>query len=206
MSWHVILTFVLGLLPITLTPGTTATLVVQYVSLGGRRHGAAVLAGSITGLFAHATFATLGLSALIMASATAFTIVKYAGAAYLVGLGVYLMFTGARRHDDPQQSRIVPSVPKVYRHALIANILNPRAALIVLTLPAQVVTPDFTITQAAYTLVVVDAVMIVLWLGLWTQAIASAKRFGLFKKLAQQFSRFGGLLLIALGIRTAVSN
>lgn len=206
MSWHVIVTFVIGVLPITLTPGTTATLLAQYVSIGGRRHGIAVLAGSATGLFGHATFATLGLSAVVMTSATAFAIVKYAGAAYLVGLGVYLMFTAARRRDDPKRSRFVPSVPKVYRHALIANVLNPRAALIFLTLPAQVVTPGFSVAESAYTLAVVDTAMLVAWWSPWIQAIASAKRLDVFATLARRFARFGGLLLIALGIRTAVSS
>src|SRR5690606_35465392 len=128
------------------------------------------------------TFATLGLSALIMASATAFTIVRYAGAAYLIGLGIYLLLTSARRRGDPEPGHDVVPVPKVYRHAVFANVLNPRAALIYLTLPTQVVTPGFPIAAAAFTLVVVHAVIAASWLSLWVQAIASAKRFHVFRR------------------------
>ncbi|ADD41927.1 LysE family translocator [Stackebrandtia nassauensis] len=206
MSWHILVTFGLALLPIILTPGTSATLVAQYVSVGGRRHGAAVMAGTATGHFLHAGFATLGLSAVVMASATAFAIVRYAGAAYLVGLGIYLLVTSSRQRRQATGPAVAPPVARVYRHALIGNVVNPRAALIYLTVPAQVVAVDFPIAAAAFLLAVVHTVMMVSWLSLWTQAIASAKRSGLFKRIARQFSRVGGLLLIGLGIRAAVTD
>ena len=206
MSWHVIVTFALALLPVILTPGTSATLVAQYVSVGGRRHGGAVMAGTATGHFLHAGFATLGLSALVMASATAFAIVRYAGAAYLIGLGIHLMVTAARQRRDPERPHHAPSVARVYRHALVGNVVNPRAALVYLTVPAQVVTVDYPIAAAAFMLAAVHTVMMVSWLSLWTQAISSAKRSGLFTRTARYFSRFGGLLLIGFGVRTAVSD
>ncbi|MGH8879712.1 MAG: LysE family translocator [Stackebrandtia sp.] len=206
MNWHIFVTFGLALLPIIVTPGTSATLVAQYVSVGGRRHGAAVMAGTATGHVLHAAFATLGLSALVMASATAFAIVRYAGAAYLVGLGVYLLITASRKRRDPERPRLAPSVARAYRHALIGNVVNPRAALVYLTVPAQVVTVDYPVAAAAFMLAFVHTVMMVSWLSLWTQAISSAKRSGVFVRAARHFSRFGGLLLIGLGVRTAVSD
>src|SRR5690606_15945736 len=76
LSRDVLAAFALCVLPVTRTPGTSATLITQSVTRGGGRHGAAVIGGSLSGLVLHATFATLGLSALIMASATALTFVR----------------------------------------------------------------------------------------------------------------------------------
>lgn len=206
MSWHILVTFALAALPIVITPGTSIALVAQYVSTGGRRHGAAVMAGTATGHLLHATFATVGLSALIMASATAFTIVRYAGAVYLVGLGIYLLATSGRKPKGAERTGIAPSVPRVYRHALVGNVLNPRPALVYLTVPAQVVAVDFPIAAAAFLLAVIHTALMVSWLSVWTQVISSAKQSRLFTRVSRQFARFGGLLLIGFGIRAAVSD
>ncbi|MFD0556582.1 threonine/homoserine/homoserine lactone efflux protein [Stackebrandtia endophytica] len=206
MSWRILVTFALAALPIVITPGTSITLVAQYVSTGGRRHGAAVMAGTATGHFLHATFATIGLSALIMASATAFTIVRYAGAVYLVGLGVYLLATSGRKPKQVTGAGSATPVRRVYRHALIGNILNPRPALVYLTVPAQVVAIDLPIGAAAFLLAVVHTALMVSWLSVWTQIISSAKQSRLFTRISRQFARFGGLLLIAFGVRAAVGD
>src|SRR5437879_10958454 len=87
MIWLMI-GFGLAVLPICLTPGVSFTLVTQRVLDRGVRSGVAVTGGTACGLICHATLAGLGLSALVMRSSEAFTVVKIAGAAYLVVLGL----------------------------------------------------------------------------------------------------------------------
>jgi len=94
-----VLGFVLAVTPICLTPGASFTLVTQRVATGRRRDGFLVAAGTATGLCAHATLAAAGLSAVVMRSAEAFTVVKVAGALYLVWLGIST-FRSARHRPE----------------------------------------------------------------------------------------------------------
>ncbi|MGW3957726.1 LysE family translocator [Streptomyces sp. NPDC004752] len=88
MQWHQILGFVAAVTPLTLIPGTSFTLVTQRVIAGSRSDGVLVTFGSACGLLVHATLAAVGLSALVVSSAQALTVVKLLGGIYLVWLGV----------------------------------------------------------------------------------------------------------------------
>jgi threonine/homoserine/homoserine lactone efflux protein len=205
MPWHIVPAFALALLPVVLTPGTSAVLVTQYVTTHGRRHGAVVLAGTATGLYLHACFATLGLSAVVMASATAFTVVRYAGAAYLVGLGVYMLFDSTANRRQ-RQVRTATRLREVYGQAVVGNVFNPKAALVYLTLPAQFIAPGDSVALSVFTLATMHTLMIVSWLSLWTQLLASLKRTAWFGRFTRGVKQFGGVLLIAMGVRTALSQ
>ncbi|MFE9478884.1 LysE family translocator [Streptomyces spororaveus] len=87
MHWHQVLGFVVAVTPLALIPGTSFALVGQKVITGSRRDGVLVALGTICGLLAYATLAAIGLSAVVMASAEALTVVKILGAVYLVWLG-----------------------------------------------------------------------------------------------------------------------
>lgn len=204
MTWHMAAAFALTLLPLILTPGTSAVLVTQYVATHGRRHGAAVMAGTVTGHYLHACFATLGLSALVLASATAFAIVKYVGAAYLVGLGIYMLAKSGERRAAPVRS--VRRLRQVYGQAVLGNVFNPKAALVYLTLPAQFISAGESIAVPVFVLATIHSVMIVSWLSIWTQLLSTAKHTAWFARFTRGVKQVGGVLLIALGIRTAVSQ
>ncbi len=85
-----------------MTPGTSLTLVVSRVAAGGRRQGWWVIVGTVTGIYAHATLAAVGLAALVLRSSQAFWMVKLVGAGYLVGLGLWLLWLRqpTRAHVD----------------------------------------------------------------------------------------------------------
>src|ERR1044071_4572638 len=91
--------FVLAVTPICLTPGASFTLVNQRVAVGRRRDGMLVAAGTATGLCVHAPLAAVGLSAGVMRSAEAFTVVKLVGAVYLIWLGVTTFRSGRRASE-----------------------------------------------------------------------------------------------------------
>src|SRR5690606_11983946 len=129
--------FLLAVLPLVATPGASLTLLIQHVSADGRRQALPVVLGTVTGLYAHAILALAGLSALVMHSSRAFAVVKLAGAAYLVGLGVWTWWTAARPRSPVQEKRS----GSVYSQALLANVLNPKAASVYLTLVPQFVRP-----------------------------------------------------------------
>lgn len=80
MQWHAVVGFVVAVTPLTLLPGTSFTLVTQKVLAGSRVDGVRVALGSACGLLVHAGFAAVGLSALVMTSARALTVVKVVAA------------------------------------------------------------------------------------------------------------------------------
>src|SRR3569833_4419949 len=100
--------------------------------------------GCCLGIATHATAAVLGRSAILAASATAYTAVKLAGAAYLAYLGVRMLISaimsGEGLPDDPPvRPAAAPGAGAAFRHGLATNLLNPKLALLVLALLPQFV-------------------------------------------------------------------
>lgn len=102
--------------------------------------GIATGAGITAGDFLHTIMAVVGISAIIAASATLFTIVKYLGAAYLVYLGLKAIFEKAT--VDLGQGRIPITAPQAFRQAILAEVLNPKTALFFLAFLPQFVAPE----------------------------------------------------------------
>ncbi|HIW64357.1 MAG TPA: LysE family translocator [Candidatus Stackebrandtia excrementipullorum] len=202
MSWHLTVALGLALIPIVLSPGTSAILTAQYAAAGGRRDVVAVMFGTCTGLCMHACLAALGLSALITASVTALMTVKVIGAVYLIGLGCHLLVKKPPQTDTPAKT----SGRNVFLQALFGNIANPKAVLVYLTLPVQFLQPGESAAAAAFLLAVLHIVMLVPWLGLWALVVGSARRSRRLKTVTAHVQRGGGLLLIGLGVRSMLTR
>ncbi|MEU8380159.1 LysE family translocator [Streptosporangium sp. NPDC048865] len=204
--------FLVALLPLIATPGASLALLVRQVTEGGRGRAVPVVLGTVTGLYVHAALATAGLSALVMHSSQAFTAVKLAGAAYLVGLGVWTWRSAVSPASpvspmSPALSRPHRRLPTFsgspYLQALLANVLNPKAASIYLTLMPQFVTPGEPLGGQILTLATAHALLVALWLLGWTVLVgraAHALRSPRFKELGAKVT---AVVLIALGIRSA---
>lgn len=198
-----VLAFLLAVFPIIATPGVSFTLMTQRVATQGRRAGVAVAGGTVTGLLVHAGLAIVGLSALVMRSATAFTVVRIAGAAYLVVLG--LMTLWSARRTAPTARRLPWTGHGPYVQALLGNVLNPKAASVYLSLVPQFVDPHRPIAGQIAVLAVAHAALAAGWLCLWTVVVDSARRFFVSTRVRAALSRVTGVTLVALGVRTAVS-
>ena len=128
--------FLVAIVPIALTPGASFTLVTQR-TVARQRHAAGwVIAGTATGTYCHALLAAAGLSALVTRSAEAFTVAKIIGGIYLIGLGSWTLWQTRRRR--PGKRKVAPRLPWAGHHsypqAVLANVLNPKAASVYLTL------------------------------------------------------------------------
>ncbi|HEY4455398.1 MAG TPA: LysE family translocator [Pseudonocardiaceae bacterium] len=133
MMWLSMIGFGLAVLPICLTPGVSFTLVTQRVLDRGVHSGFAVTAGTVCGLICHATLAGLGLSALVIRSSEAFTIVKLAGAAYLVVLGLRTLWKSRPGAVAAPARRLPWHGRGDLAQGFLGNVLNPKAAAIYLT-------------------------------------------------------------------------
>src|ERR1700730_17373643 len=132
--------FSLSAILLLLTPGPAVLYIVARSVEQGRIAGLASVFGITTGTLVHVLASTLGLSALLASSAFAFALVRYAGAAYLIYMGVRRIL---KRTDRPASPLKLPkrSLGRLYRDCFIVNLLNPKTALFFLAFLPQFVDP-----------------------------------------------------------------
>jgi threonine/homoserine/homoserine lactone efflux protein len=199
-------TFAVVVLGLFLIPGPAVLLTLARATAGGRRVGLATGLGISTGDFIHSVLATFGLSAVLMTSALAFGLVKFAGAAYLVFLGVRSLLekSGDLRLTAPQ----TVSAARAYRQGVLAEVLNPKTALFFLAFLPQFVHParGFVIAQFAL-LGVIFVSMSVVYISLVALA---AGHFSLWLKRHRRIGRWQGrvvgVIYLALGARLALEE
>ena len=164
--------FALASLALAVVPGPAVLYIVAQSVHGGRRVGVVSALGIASGGFVHVLAAVIGLSALLAASATAFTAVKVAGAAYLVYLGIRVLLRpvdgtiGGRRPE--------PTLWRVYTQGVVVNVLNPKTALFFVAFLPQFVDPD---TAARPQLALLGAIFVVIALAsdlVWALAAGTA--------------------------------
>jgi threonine/homoserine/homoserine lactone efflux protein len=181
-------------------PGPAVLYVVVQSAEQGRRVGLASVAGIHLGTLVHVAAATIGLSALIVASAVAFSIVKYAGAAYLVYLGVRKLL-----ERDPGAAIERPREPlrRAFVRGVVVNALNPKTALFFLAFLPQFVDAD---RGAVWSQALVLGLVFV-GLGLVSDslyALAAGTVGGLLRR-RRRFLRSGsGLVYVGLGAAAAL--
>jgi threonine/homoserine/homoserine lactone efflux protein len=132
--------FAAAALALAVVPGPAVLYIVARSVDQGRLAGLVSALGIGVGSLVHVTAATIGLSSLLASSATAFTIVKYAGAAYLILLGVHRLLT---REEVAEIAATPPrALGKIFRDGVVVNVLNPKTALFFLAFLPQFVDPD----------------------------------------------------------------
>jgi len=131
---------------ITVSPGPDAIYALTQSLRNGRSAGLVAGLGTATGVLIHTGAAVLGVAALLRASTEAYLLLKYAGAAYLVYLGVRTVRTDAEfeARDDPTDSS--RSLARSYRSAVLINVSNPKVAVFVVTFFPQFVPPSANAT------------------------------------------------------------
>jgi threonine/homoserine/homoserine lactone efflux protein len=131
--------FAAASLALAVVPGPAVLYIVAQSVPGGRRAGAVSALGIATGGLFHVLAAVVGLSAILAASAEAFTVVKVLGAAYLVWLGLRTLLS----RDERIAGRLAqPTLGSTYRRGVVVNVLNPKTALFFLAFLPQFVDPD----------------------------------------------------------------
>ncbi|MBO6756175.1 MAG: LysE family translocator [Roseibium sp.] len=136
----VLWTYLAVLLGFVFIPGPAVLLTLARASGSGTRAGLATAAGIAVGDLVHTVMAVLGLSAVILASATLFTVIKYLGAAYLVYLGICAF----REREAPGAGVAVRGMTarRAFRQAVLAEVLNPKSAMFFLAFLPQFVQPE----------------------------------------------------------------
>jgi threonine/homoserine/homoserine lactone efflux protein len=199
--------FVVSGILLNLTPGQDTLYILGSSIAHGRRVGVASALGIIAGCIVHTLAAALGLSAILATSAAAFVIVKLAGAAYLVYLGVRLLLRPVSI-ASPSQGEAPKDVLTAFRRGVLTNVLNPKVALFFLALLPQFIDPDSPTKIAAFlalgfTFIVTGTAWVLVL------ALGAARVRGFFTgrpRVLANFSRASGGLFILLGLRLAISE
>lgn len=194
---------------ITLAPGPDNLSVLSLGLSRGRRAGIGFGLGCALGCFTHTLWATLGVTALIAASETAFTLLKLAGAAYLVWLGIgALRSPGATLSADAGGQPADEAMRPYLVRGFVANAINPKVALFFLAFLPQFVDParGHAAAQTALlgTLFAAQTVLIFGALGWYAGSIGSWLRGR--PAVGRWLDRATGVLFIGLGIRLALAG
>lgn len=198
--------FALAVLVLNATPGVDLLYTVSRTLAGGWRQGLAAALGVGAGCVVHALLAAFGLAALLAVSAWAFTALKWAGAAYLVWLGLGMLRQAARSAPAAAATE-APAVARtgmqVFRQGLLTNVLNPKVALFFLAFLPQFITPQaphktlsFLLLGAWFVLQGTLFLAAVVWL---TQRLHRA--VGGSVRLGRWLNAAGGLLFLGLALR-----
>jgi len=123
-------------------PGPAVLYIVARTVAHGRRAGLVSMLGIEAGALVHVAAAALGLSALVASSAAAFAVVKYAGAAYLIFLGVQALRRSGSTARGGGGAPTAPAARRLFRDGMLVNALNPKVAVFFLAFLPQFVDPD----------------------------------------------------------------
>jgi len=190
--------FAVAAIVLLLIPGPAVLYIVTRSIDQGRAAGLASVVGVTTGTLIQVGFAVVGLSSLVLASAIAFDVVKYAGAAYLVFLGVKRLLS--RDHAALQRSREPRTLRRLYTQGVIVNTLNPKTALFIFALLPQFVDPANRVWPQVLVLGLTLCALGLVSDGAYA-LVAGAIADRLRRSRAQRL--IGGTVLIGLGIAAA---
>lgn len=203
---HSYLLYLAACIALILVPGPAQALVLARTLSGGRAAGALTAIGLNVGTIFHAIAAALGLSAILATSALAFSIVKYAGAAYLIYLGIKAFVSAAPAPSTGAPANLRPA--SVLSQAVATGTLNPKVALFFLAFLPQFVNPlhghlflQFLVLGT--TMAVLDTCYELALVFAFSRLRSRYSRNG---RLAKWQSKVTGVVLIALGMRLAVQS
>lgn len=199
--------FISAALVLLAIPGPAVLYIITQSVEQGRKAGLVSDLGIHTATLVHVLAAALGLSALLASSALAFSIVKYAGAAYLIWLGLKKVLTRPvpAALDAPPKAR---RYGRMFRDGFIVNLLNPKTALFFLAFLPQFV--DVSRGHVASQVLFLGMVFVLLGLlsdACYAMAASAAGRWLRRSRAYLHFERYvGGAMLIALGITAALAG
>jgi threonine/homoserine/homoserine lactone efflux protein len=203
--------FLIAVLLLNATPGPDTAYIVGRSLAQGRAAGLMSALGISAGCCVHALASAIGLSAVLAASATAFMLIKLAGGAYLVYLGIRMLLTkpaGGRAANGSNTVRDVRSLRTIFLQAMMTNVLNPKVILFFLAFIPQFVRPDAPQKTVGFLLLGVAFAVISMGWNSGTAFLAGtlARRAGRSPRVRQWLERTVGATFIALGVKLALTR
>lgn len=198
-----LLTFIALAAILTIAPGADTLLVIRNVLGGNVRTGIVTTTGICCGLFFHAVLSALGVSLILMASVTLYSLLKIGGALYLGWLG-FQSLRSALKSDAPQlpsaQKVVLRSNRRCFVEGILSNVLNPKTAVFYLAFLPQFIHPTDPVLFKSLFLAGIHFSMAFLWLCLLSLLLDRFRTLLLSSVVHRWLEGVCGTLLIGLGV------
>ena len=210
-SSHLLVFIAAGWL-LNLTPGPDVLYIVNTALKSGVRAGIVAALGIVSGCFVHVFAAAFGVGALLATSPTAFTVLKWGGAAYLVWMGVKLL--RAKVDVSPSAPTVLAQSPQaaqlgsIYQRGFFTNVLNPKVALFFLAFVPQFIAHDAPNKVAAFLLLglIFNINSLPINFGYAWLAAKAAQRLQTVQRAMHWLDRVAGLMFVGFGLKLAMSD
>lgn len=206
---HQLLAFVVAAGLLTVTPGLDTAMVLRTAALEGPRRALMAALGINAGCLLWGAAVAVGLGALLAASETAYTVLRWAGAAWLCWLGIGLV---RRPRGGPEPAPATPRAPFAGGDAgwllkgLLTNLLNPKVGVFYVTFLPQFVPAGMNVAAWTFGLAAIHVVLGLLWCGLLVVASRPLGRALARPLVLRTLDRLTGGLFIGFGIRLALER
>ena len=201
-----ILTFTFVAALLVMSPGPNGVLIARTVPTSGKQAGFANIAGFVAAFYVHGALSILGISLILVHSATAFTIVKYLGAAYLCWIGVRSLiaaFRGAAEQKLVAPARRERTMWKAFFEGFLTNALNPKVSMFYLAAFPQFIPQDAISALPAFFLVFLHTVMNAVWFGAMVMLFARLTKAAGSGRFQRWLKAATGIVFIGFGVKLA---
>ncbi len=188
---------------LTITPGVDTAMVLRTAASDGARRAVAAGVGICLGCLVWGAAVALGLGAVLAASPLAFTLIKAAGAAYLVWLGIGLL-RAPRRGMDMAGGAAAGNDWRVQRRGLLTNLLNPKVGVFYITFLPQFVPAGVSVAGFSFLLAALHVALSLVWFGVLIAATMPLGRWFARPGVVTVMDRLTGLVFIGFGVRLAL--
>ena len=198
-------------LMIVMVPGVDSLLVLKNTMVHGKKAGFFTMVGIIVALFVWTTLAVLGLATIISKSMVVFLAIKYAGATYLVYLGIQSWRAKAQnmqlQEAATSKSNQIKNVSlSCMTQGITTDLLNPKTLLLYVTLMPQFIQPNFNVNSQLVVLAGILILLSIIWLGIVILIINGIRKWFMKPTVQGMFNKITGILLVGIGIRIATEK
>ena len=206
MAWSEIVTFVFVASLLVMSPGPNGVLIAKTVPTSGRTTGFANVLGFVSAFYLHGALSILGLSIILVQSATAFAIVKYLGAAYLCWIGIKALIAAYKGFDDAPN--IAPAKRRrtlitAFVEGFLTNALNPKVSMFYLAAFPQFITIGETSAASSFLLVFLHSMINAVWFGAMVLVFSSLTAVARNGRFQRGLKALTGVVFVGFGLKLA---
>ncbi|WGF89715.1 LysE family translocator [Marinivivus vitaminiproducens] len=191
---------------LVVSPGPNGVLIVRTVPTSGREAGFAAIAGFFVAFYVHGVLSIMGISILLMKSATAFAIVKYLGVAYLCWIGIKALAAAFKGIEAPvavAPARRRRTLSRAFLEGLLTNGLNPKVSMFYLAVFPNFIPLNAHPVASAFLLVFVHAMINVVWFGAMVMLFSRLASAGRSPRFQRWLKATTGVVFIGFGLKLA---